>query len=68
MIPHAEDLDIETLKTAREELYLHAKHAFRFVGLSRDEWEREPQVRRLAREHGIEHELEHISAVASQRR
>lgn len=59
------DDEIEELRAVREELYCMAKHALRYVGLSRYEWETEPQTINLARKVGIEHELTHISAMAA---
>jgi hypothetical protein len=65
LIPHAEELAVETLKNAREALYRSAKRALQVDCITRDEWESEPEIVAYARRYGIEHELTHISAVAS---
>lgn len=57
-------MDYELLKAARERLHTHAHVAIRKTGLSRWEWETDPEVIEFAKTHGIEQEIEHIGSVA----
>jgi len=57
-------VDIERQKQARETLLTSAKHFLHAVGWSQVEWEGDEEVLAFARAHGVEREIEHISAFA----